>query len=70
MWKRVLLTCAVTGLLAAAAIPLETTSADASRSGCREAAKARFPHDSRMRGEYKHYCKNEWKAYKKYGGHY
>ena len=50
------LASAMTGLLAAAAIPLQTTSADASRSGCREAAKARFPDDSRTRKEYNRYC--------------
>jgi hypothetical protein len=64
MWKRLLLASAITGLLAAAGIPLQTISADASRSGCPEAAKARFPYDSRTRKEYKRYCKNQWKAYK------
>jgi len=33
-------------------------------------AQIGLPHDSRMRGEYKRYCKNQWKAYKKYGGRY
>jgi hypothetical protein len=57
MWKKVLLASAVAGLLACAAIPLQSTPADASRSGCREAAKAKFPADWP-------YCRSQWKAYK------
>jgi hypothetical protein len=68
MWKKLLWASALTGLLAAAAIPLQTTSADACRSGCREAAKAQFPSDSRTRKEYKRYCKSQYKAYKSAGG--
>jgi len=64
MWKKVLLASAFTGLLAVAAIPVQTTPADASRSGCHEAAKAKFPHNSRARRDFKRYCKNQWKAYK------
>jgi hypothetical protein len=64
MWKRVVLASAVTGLLAAAAVTVPTTPADASRSGCREAATAKFPYDSRMRREYRRYCKQQWKVYK------
>ena len=45
MWKKVLLASAVTGLLAGVAIPIHSTPADAARSGCHKAAKARFPHD-------------------------
>ena len=67
MWKKLLWASAITGLLAAAAIPLQTTSADACRSGCREAAKTRFPDDSRTRKEYQRYCKTQWKAYKSAG---
>jgi hypothetical protein len=33
MWKKVLLASAVTGFLAGVAIPMQTTSADAARSG-------------------------------------
>lgn len=61
MWKRVLLASAVTGLMAAAAIPVPT---EASRSGCREAAKAKFSYDARTRGKYRHYCRQQWKVYK------
>ena len=71
MWKKLLMASAITGLLAAVAIPLETTSADASRSGCREAAKAKFFYDPRTRKEYRRYCKQQWKVYKSaHGGSY
>jgi hypothetical protein len=39
MWKKTFLASAVTGLLASAAIIIQPTSADSSRSGCREAAR-------------------------------
>jgi hypothetical protein len=64
MWKKVLFASVATGLLAAAAMPVQTTSAEASRSGCREAAKARFPYHASARRDFKRYCKNQWKAYK------
>ena len=64
MWKKVLLASAVAGLLAGAAIPLQTTPANASRSGCREAAKAKFPDDLKGRRAYRHYCRSQWKAYR------
>jgi hypothetical protein len=64
MWKRVLLASAVIGLLAGAAVPLQPTPADASRSGCREAAKTKFPADLKGRRAYKQYCRTQWKAYK------
>ena len=49
MWKKVLLVSAVTGLLAAAAVPIQSTPADAGRSGCHKAAKAMFPADRKAR---------------------
>ena len=64
MWNKTFLACAVTGLLASAAIIIQPTSADASRSGCREAAKARFPDAPKTRKEFRRYCKSQWKAYK------
>jgi hypothetical protein len=63
MWKKVLLASAVAGLLGAA-IPLQTNPADASRSGCREAAKAKFPDDLKERRAYRHYCRSQWKVYR------
>jgi hypothetical protein len=64
MWKKVLLASAVTGLLAGVAIPIHSTPADAARSGCHKAAKARFPHDHKARHQFKHWCKAQWKLYK------
>jgi hypothetical protein len=40
-------------------------SADYKHSGCSEAAKMRFPTDHAARKEFKHWCKNQWKIYKK-----
>jgi hypothetical protein len=59
-----LLASAVTGLLAGAALPLQSTPADASRSGCREAAKVKYPGDSKGRRAYRQYCRSQWKVYK------
>jgi hypothetical protein len=63
-WKNVLLASAVTGLLAGVAIPSHSTPADAARSGCHKAAKARFPHEHKARRQFRHWCKAEWKLYK------
>jgi hypothetical protein len=64
MWKKVLLASAVTGLLAGAAVPIQTTPADAARSGCHKAAKARYPGDHTARRAFKRWCKSQWKLYK------
>jgi hypothetical protein len=64
MWKKILLASVVTGALAGFAIPIHSTPADAARSGCHKAAKARFPHDHKARHEFKHWCKAQWKLYK------
>ena len=64
MWKKVLLASAVTGLLAGAAVPIQTTPADAAHSGCAKAAKARYPGDFHQRKAFKHWCKSQWKMYK------
>jgi hypothetical protein len=63
MLKQLILASAVVGLVAGASLPL-TTSADA-KSGCREAAKAKYAGDRKARHEYKKWCKQEWKAHKK-----
>jgi hypothetical protein len=62
--EKTLFACAVTGLLAGAAILTQPTAADASPSGCREVAKAKFLHDPKARREFKRYYKSQWKAYK------
>jgi hypothetical protein len=64
MWKKMLLISAVTGLLAGAAIPIHSTPADAARSGCFKAAKAKFPANHKARKQFRHWCKGEWKVYK------
>src|SRR6476646_10089905 len=64
MWKKVLLASAVTGLLAGAAVPIQTTPADAARSGCHKAAKARYPGDHTARRAFKRWCKSQWKLYR------
>ena len=64
MWKKVLLASAVTGLLASVAIPIQTIPADAAHSGCRAAAKLKYPGDSRARKEFRHWCKRQYKVYK------
>ena len=64
MWKKVLLASAVTGLLAGAALPIHSTPAQAAHSGCRKAAKAKFPQDRKARRQWRHWCKGQWKLYK------
>ena len=64
MWKKVLLVSAVTGLLAGVTIPIQSTPAEAARSGCFKAAKAKFPADHKARKQWRHWCKGKWKIYK------
>ncbi len=64
MLKRMLFAVAVTGLVAGAALPLHTTSAEATSSGCRTAAKAKFPGTFKARHEYRKECRAHYKAYR------
>lgn len=64
MLKRMLFAAAVTGLVAGATMPVHTTSAEAARSGCFKAAKAKFTGDHKARHAYRKECKMHWKAYK------
>jgi hypothetical protein len=64
MLKRMLFAAAVTGLVAGATIPVNTTSAEAAPSGCLKAAKAKFPADHKARHAYRKECKMHWRAYK------
>ena len=65
MLKRAILVCAMADVVFCAAIPLQSTPVDAcSRSGCRDAAKARFPGDRHPRHEFKRYCMSQWRAYR------
>jgi hypothetical protein len=64
MIKEMLFAAAITGLVAGATLSLHATPADASHSGCRKAAKAKFPGDFKSRVVYRKECKAHWKAYK------
>jgi len=65
MLKRAILVSAMAGVVFCAAIPVQSTPADAcSRSGCREIAKARFHGDRHARHEFKRYCMSQWRAYR------
>ena len=68
MLKKVLVAAAVTGLVAGAALPVQITPAYAGKSGCREAAKAKFQGDRKARHAFKKECKAHWKSYKKVHG--
>ncbi|HXG78824.1 MAG TPA: hypothetical protein VNJ31_05765 [Methyloceanibacter sp.] len=64
MLKRLVFAAAVTALLAGVAGPLTADAALAGKSGCREAAKAKFPGDLKARHAFKKECKDAWKAYR------
>jgi hypothetical protein len=64
MVKKILFAAAITGLMAGAALPLHTTAADATPSGCQKAAKAKFGSDHAARRAYHRECKAHWKMYK------
>ena len=64
MLKRILFAAAVTGLVAGAALPLQSTSAEAAPSGCWKAAKAKFPGDHKTRVAYRKECRAHFKAYR------
>ena len=63
MLKRMLFVAAVTGLVAGVTIPVHTTPAEAA-SGCKQAAKAKFPGDSKSRHAYRKECRAHFKAYR------
>lgn len=62
MLKNVML---VSAIAAITLVGLSTTPLSAGDSGCADAAKARFPNDHTARKEFKHWCKDQWKIYKK-----
>ena len=64
MLKRLLVAAAVTSLVAGAAVPVTVDAARADKSGCREAAKAKFPGDHKARHAFKKECKDAWKTYR------
>ena len=64
MFKHVLITVAITGLIAVA-LPVEASAAKAGAAGqmtCKEAAKLEFPSDRKMRKAFKLECKSAYKG--------
>ena len=62
MLKKVMLVSAIAAILLVGLAPNPLSARD---SGCADAAKARFPDDRAARKEFKHWCKDQWKIYKK-----
>ena len=61
MLKKVLLAAVATGIVAALALPIQFTPAEAGMN-CKEAAKVKFPDDRKSRHAYKKACKAASKA--------
>jgi hypothetical protein len=62
MLKKVML---ISAIAAMSLVGLSTNPLRAGDSGCADAAKARFPNDHAARKDFKHWCKDQWKIYKK-----
>jgi hypothetical protein len=65
MLKTLALVLAIAGLLLVGAAPHSSSAAEYKHSGCADAAKAEFPEDHAARKDFKHWCKDQWKIYKK-----
>jgi hypothetical protein len=65
MLKRATLVGATAGLLLVGAAPHAISAGEYKHSGCADAAKAEFPEDHAARKDFKHWCKDQWKLYKK-----
>ena len=65
MLKKVMLVSATAGLLLVGLAPESLSAADYKHSGCADGAKAQFPDDHAARKNFKHWCKDQWKIYKK-----
>jgi hypothetical protein len=63
MLKRVILAAVATAFVAATAMPVVLTPANAATS-CKQAAKAKFPGDRKGRHAFKKQCKAAFKAQK------
>jgi hypothetical protein len=61
MLKKMLFAALATALVAAVALPVQFTPAEAALT-CKEAAKVKYPADSKERHAYKKGCKAAWKA--------
>ncbi len=62
MLKKVLFAAVATALVAAVALPVQFSGAEAAVITCKEAAKLKFPADAKARHAYKKGCKAAWKA--------
>ena len=61
MLKKMLFAVLATALVAAVALPVQFTPAEAALT-CKEAAKVKFPADTKEHHAYKKGCKAAWKA--------
>jgi hypothetical protein len=61
MLKKVLFAVVATGFVAAFALPVQFSAAEA-QTTCKDAAKMQFPNDRQMRKAFKKGCKAEFKA--------
>lgn len=65
MLKKVFLAAAAATILAGATVAMTPAPAQAFKSGCHEAAKAKYPDDRKARKTYRKACKAHYKATKK-----
>jgi hypothetical protein len=64
MLKKAMLGVAATALVAALALPVQFTPAEAAMT-CKAAAKMKYPHNLKARMSFKKACKARWKASQK-----
>jgi hypothetical protein len=62
MLNKMMLVSATAGLLLVGSPGI---AAEYKHSGCADAAKVEFPDDHAARKDFKHWCKDQWKIYKK-----
>lgn len=61
MLKKMLIAAVATGFVAAAALPIQFSPAEAAMT-CKDAAKMKYPDSWKERRAYKKACKDAWKA--------
>ena len=64
MLKKVMLVSATAGPMLVSGTR-SLSAADYKHSGCGDAAKTQFPYDHAARKDFKQWCKDQWKIYKK-----
>ena len=65
MLKKVFLAAAAATILAGTAVTMAPAPAQAFKSGCHKAAKAKYPDDRKARKAFRKACKADYKASKK-----